>query len=53
MPKKNQTNQSKPCKCGAAAQEEHPCPYQVEMDGNDDNYCNCCSECTENCAMDV
>lgn len=32
----------------------HSCPYQAELYGNDDeDYCNCCSDCRHECAMDV
>lgn len=39
------------------AQDEHECPYQVEMawsfERDDLPLCNCCSDCTSRCAADV
>lgn len=32
----------------------HSCPFAGEIGGNDDeDYCDCCSECTDKCAMSV
>lgn len=32
----------------------HSCPFQSDMNGNDDShYCQCCSECRHDCAMDI
>ena len=42
------------CGCGSGGEETHSCPFQEEMNENyDDEYCTCCSHCTEQCAMDV
>lgn len=42
------------CKCGAAGEPEHTCPYDADVNNGDgDAECNCCKECTEDCAMDV
>ena len=34
-------------------EELHPCPYQQEMNGNDEPYCNCSRARQYECAMDV
>lgn len=32
----------------------HSCPYQVDVEGNNDpEYCNCCEDCEKNCAEDI
>lgn len=37
-----------------AERRKHSCPYQEEINNNNDpNYCNCCSDCRYECAMDV
>lgn len=43
------------CKCGqAAAEESHPCPYQADVNGDDDpEYCRCCDDCRGNCRDDI
>lgn len=34
--------------------EAHACPYQSEINDNDDeNYCACCKDCEHECAMDI
>jgi hypothetical protein len=32
---------------------EHPCPYQCDINGNDESYCSCCEFCERQCAMDI
>lgn len=33
---------------------KHSCPKAAELgDNHDEEYCNCCSDCTENCAMEI
>ena len=39
--------------CGCWAYEEHPCPFQEEMNYNSNNYCTCCSTCERKCAEDI
>ncbi len=48
-------DQGKCQSCGINdADEEHACPYAQGIDGCDDeNYCSCCDECTENCANNI
>lgn len=32
----------------------HACPFAQEInDNDDDNYCNCCEDCSEECALNV
>jgi len=40
------------CRCGVDGSEYHECPYKQETN-NDDEQCNCCDECTENCASNI
>lgn len=35
------------------ALEKHPCPYRIEMGDDAETLCTCCSECRDECAMDV
>jgi len=42
------------CTCDSRVQEHHSCPFAEDVhDSEDENYCNCCAECTHQCAMDV
>lgn len=42
------------CSCGAVGpSEEHACPYEGELKGNDDPFCRCCEGCVKRCARDV
>jgi MinD superfamily P-loop ATPase len=40
-------------RCNRAGNPEHCCPYQAEINSDDEYTCNCCDECTYNCAMDI
>lgn len=40
------------CKCGSTPNEDHTCPFKLEINGNDD-LCNCCDSCRHECAMDI
>lgn len=40
------------CSCGAVGTEDHTCPYADELHG-DTSTCNCCDNCTKNCADDI
>lgn len=31
----------------------HTCPYQSDMCGDHSKHCNCCVECTIQCALDI
>lgn len=41
------------CKCGEPGAPDHTCPYDADVNNNDDSECNCCKGCTDDCAMDV
>lgn len=41
------------CKCGIVGEDEHTCPYLMDIEGDFDYKCNCCNECQDNCAMDI
>lgn len=36
-----------------ATKEMHPCPYAQEIFDDDEDVCNCCDNCTYECAMDI
>ena len=37
-------------KCGRnPAEELHPCPYQQEIYGEEEELCDCCCECQGDC----
>lgn len=40
-------------RCDNAANEDHPCPYKSELQGDDETLCNCCDECCQECADDI
>jgi len=44
-----------PCRCGVRpAAELHSCPFQSEINDNDDpEYCACCEDCTQECLWDI
>ena len=31
----------------------HNCPYAEDVNGDSEAVCNCCSECENNCIMDI
>ena len=43
--------------CGACgvnqAREPHVCPYQSDINDDDETLCDCCDDCTAECAYDV
>ncbi len=42
------------CTCGDDKNEPlQPCPYNEEINNNNDLVCNCCSYCTYQCCMDI
>lgn len=43
------------CKCGKkGTPDRHSCPYDSDIhDHNDPEACNCCVECTNECADDI
>ena len=41
-------------RCGAEGRiEDHPCPYQTEINGDFGFQCNCCDECRTDCIMEI
>lgn len=44
-------------KCGKCEKEgsvvPHTCPYAEELGDDYETLCDCCSECTADCAMDI
>ena len=34
-------------------EDDHPCPYAVEIEDDNETMCNCCSKCEHECAMDI
>jgi hypothetical protein len=41
------------CGCGNKADPDHPCPYASDIDNDDTTMCNCCSNCSQECANDI
>ncbi len=39
--------------CKGTGQEAHPCPFREELDDDAETKCNCCDDCTEECAMNI
>jgi hypothetical protein len=35
------------------ASVSHTCPYQSEINNDDEFECDCCDECTYQCAQDI
>lgn len=31
----------------------HICPYRDDVNGDSETLCNCCEDCTHECAMDI
>ena len=40
-------------KCQNPATAPHTCPYQDEINGDDETLCTCCESCEHSCAMDI
>lgn len=41
-------------KCGAPSEGPHSCPYEADINDNDDpECCTCCDACTQECADDI
>ena len=47
--------QNKCQECGIAdgSKQPHPCPYQEDVHGNENPYCNCHNNCKERCKEDI
>ncbi len=39
--------------CGCPDAVVRNCPYQSEINGNEDQRCKCCDACAHSCAMDI
>ena len=37
------------CICGNDAEEPHVCPYNVEINDDEETLCNCCDDCKQDC----
>lgn len=34
-------------------QKDHVCPFKQDINDDSESLCNCCEECTHECAMDI
>ncbi len=42
------------CKsCENAGRELHTCPFKSEINDDNETLCNCCDDCSHECAMDI
>lgn len=41
------------CTCDSVPPEEHTCPYQCEINDDEEYTCSCCEFCTQECADDI
>jgi len=41
------------CECGSTSEDLHTCPFAEDINGDYESLCNCCSECTRECMMDI
>ena len=39
--------------CGNPAAEDHTCPFAYEINDDHETECNCCDDCTQDCADDI
>lgn len=46
-------NQCESCGQNIDSEELHPCPYSEEIRNDSTPACNCCSNCTRECANDI
>lgn len=40
-------------RCNSPSFELHTCPFAVDIHGDYESLCNCCENCTHQCAMDI
>jgi hypothetical protein len=40
------------CDCGNAS-SLHTCPFAEEINNDSESLCNCCNDCTHECAQDI
>ncbi len=50
---KPETCQGSHCSHRGLPKPLHTCPFKTEMSDDDTTLCNCCEQCTHECAMDV
>ena len=41
------------CENLTGTSELHSCPYQADINNDDSEHCNCCNDCSHECAMDI
>ena len=39
--------------CSNEGESDHTCPYREDINDDCETLCNCCSDCTYNCAMEI
>ena len=39
--------------CDKPAEAPHPCPYQEEINGDEDYRCTCCDDCRYECVVSI
>lgn len=42
-----------PCTCAVEVIETHPCPFQCDINDNDEPYCDCCESCEAQCSQEI
>lgn len=53
---KTDTSDTNKCECcgkNAASDEKHTCPYAEDVNGDHETMCNCCDNCSAQCAADI
>lgn len=55
MPEDLQDIEGTYCTCQISHYDEHTCPYDEELFGDEEDIgtCTCCPYCTEQCCMDI
>lgn len=41
------------CRCGKPGSPLHTCPFASDVENDNKSLCNCCDDCTSECAMDI
>lgn len=41
------------CECDKKEIKEHECPYQSDVNNDEDFKCKCCEYCTNECVQDI
>lgn len=50
---KGKCGKCKNCKECANNKVLHTCPYQSDVNNDDEFMCSCCDNCTDDCAMEI